>query len=203
MALGVRRGLITFVKEYCDASRLTGEQKSFWKGVLVRAHGLSKAERRRMAVTETIEWLRQRVTQEKAGGVGAAGAQTLDAFFDSLAVKGSSIERATAGRQSISFVFGDGVSAGRTVIFDRDRVTVQPGTLEQADLLIRTDPQTWLAVVGGRDDAFDLVRAGRLRVFGDTTLIPMLMDQIDGRGDDSPRAGASSEVGPQTTGSQG
>ena len=67
----------------------------------------------------------------------------------------------------------------KSVIVGDGCFAVGPSIRSKPDLLIRTDPETWLAVLSGRDDSLDRVQAGKLLPTGDVRLLLDLMTPID------------------------
>lgn len=183
MAIGQRAGLLALMKAYLEVSHLTAEQRNLTSQIIERARALAPPERRRMAVAETMEWLRQRTAGVRRRDPGARAFGSLDDFFDRVSSIAAASTPASGPGKVIRFSFfdtnGSNGALDRTVIVDAERVTVSSARPARQDLIIRTDPETWLAVVSGRPDAYARLRAGRLRVDGDTTALPALMEHLD------------------------
>ena len=183
MALGRRRGLACFLKAYFQAARLNQQQRQFAARVVELARPLAPLEQRRMAVTDAIDWLRRRMDRERQGGQSVRDFDTLDGFFDAVCDRNRGGERTSSTSKSIAFSFVDSratdAGVSRSVTLADKRLTLEAARPAKPDLVVRTDPATWLALVSGREDAHVRLRSGRLQMQGDTRLLPDLLDCID------------------------
>ncbi len=183
MALGQRVGLVALMTAYFHVSRLNAQQKKLTSRVIERAHALAPAERRRMAATEAIGWLRLRTANAQRGIQSARTFGSLDAFFHGVSISPAASTPAPHAGKTIRFSFsgtdGGNGALDRTVILDGGRMTVSEPLPTKHDLVILTDPKTWLAVISGHDDAYPRLRAGRLRMEGDPTVLRSLMEYVD------------------------
>lgn len=181
MALGMRSGLLRLLKAYLGVARLSAGHRSMVARLLPMAHKSAKAELHRLAVSEVISQLRGRVVKTTLEG-GRAPAKTIEEFFDSLARVDTSDNGITGPRRTVHFMF-DGAGQvsrvlRRTAVIDKGRIAVLEELQGKADLTIQSDEDTWLSILSGREDAFALIRSGRVRVHGDTTLLVYLAKQI-------------------------
>jgi len=184
IALGLRGGLLRFAKAYYGVRVLSVAQRHLMAEALKRGRPLARAERKRMAITEAIAWLRKRVAAGRQHSGGASAIESLDEFFDVLRTSTVRSDRRSSTSKTIHFSFSSDDAVGdaleRCVILEGDRFTVTTTDGSEPNLLIRSDAQTWLAVIAGRPEAYARVRAGKLRLQGDTQLLPTLIASIDG-----------------------
>lgn len=183
MALGQRVGLLALMTAYFQVSRLTPEQKKLTSQIIRRARPLALSERRRMAVTEAIGWLRSRASNADQGHQSGRTFSSVDEFFDWMSSGTTASTNGNETSKIIRFSFsGKKGALDRTVIVEGERVTISREPPERRrDLSIRTDSKTWLAVISGHPDAYPRLRAGRLRMSGDPTVLYALMEQLDRR----------------------
>jgi|GEM_PF-312244 len=183
MALGRRYGLATLMKSYFQTPRLSLEQKKVTSQIVARAWRLAPGERRRMAITEAIGWLRERADAVSKGKASERVFRSVDEFFDTLCSCATGENSNHGSERTIRFSFADANGSGepsdRTVVFEGDGVSVSSARPSQADLTIFTDTRTWLAVVCGRAEAGARLRSGNLRIEGDSTLLHTLMRRLD------------------------
>ncbi len=173
IALG-QRGLVGFMKAYFGVSRLTANQQKLTSQVLQAARGLAPSEHRRMAVTEAIGWLRAR-----SSGSGRTF-DSVDNFFGWICSGPAGSTRIAQGSMAILFSFSEANGAfDRTTIVDSERVTMSSSPSTTHDLVIRTDPETWVSIVSGHADAFSRLRAGRLNMKGEPSALCALMEHLD------------------------
>ncbi len=188
MALRQGRGFSLFLKTYFQTSSqseggggLSDRQRKLVSNIVDIARPLAILEEHRMAVTEAIEWFRARVAGSQESGRG--GFDTLDAFFDALCASTVASDLVPSGRRTICFTFSDAAREGgkfsHSVVMEGGRLTVLPSREGKPDLVIRTDPESWLSVVSGSPDAYERVRSGRLRMKGDTRLLPALVSIME------------------------
>lgn len=185
LALGQRAGLLTLMTAYFQVSRLTTEQRKLTSRIIECAHTLAPSERRRMAVAEAIGWLRLRTASVDRGNHRVRAFRSVDDFFDSVSSCAAVSTPAPTASKAIRFSFsgtdGGNGAFDRTVIVDGERVTVSAVRPVRHDLVIRTDPETWLAVISGHADAYARLRSGRLRMEGDPIILRTLMELLDRR----------------------
>lgn len=184
MALGQRTGLVALMTAYFQVSRLSDEQRKLTSQIVARARTLVSSERRRMAVTEAIGWLRLRTTHANRGKPHAQSFRSVEAFFDAMrsnAIAAPVTETPTSRAIHFSFCGTNGMNGAfdRTVIVDGERAEVSSARPDKYDLTIHTDPDTWLAVISGHADAPERLREGRLRMEGDPTVLHTLMEFLD------------------------
>jgi len=183
MAIGQRTGLPALMKSYFQVSRLSAEHRALISQIIDRARTLAPSERRRFAVTEAIEWLRRRADGVVHGNQRARVYKSLDDFFDAVSCGTPDSTLTRPAGKTIRFSFSDTNNSNemfdRTVIMDDAQLTIVPVNSAGQDLLIRTDPNTWLAVVSGHVDAYARLRSGRLRMEGDPTVLITLMEHLD------------------------
>jgi putative sterol carrier protein len=183
IALGQRVGLVALMTAYFRVSRLTAAQRKLTSRIIERAHTLAPSERRRMAVTEAIGWLRVRSADVQRGNRSARRFNSLDEFFDRMSPGPPASIPASKTNKAIRFSFSgtNGVNDAfdRTVLLNDGRATVCAGRPSGHDLVIRTDPETWLAVISGHADAYPRMRAGRLRMEGNPTVLCTLIEHLD------------------------
>ncbi len=174
LAVGMRAGVLRFMRAYFRAPRLTSSHRAMIRKVVSLARKKSRAEEQRMAVTESLGLLRRRVGAGGAGTVPPMSVDSVDEFFERLV----SIEPDARARKSYSgtvhFTFEDqgrSKTLHRTLTLDGGVFRVADGTHGTADLTVASDVETWLAIASGKEDAFALIRSGMLRVQGDTRLL--------------------------------
>ncbi len=183
IALGFRSGLSTFMKTYLQTQRLTHAHRQTIARIMDRARTLAIGEQQRMAITETVEWLTNRIATRRDQSKPTRSVESIDEFFDALA--GARIETTSLPdeKRTIRFVFRDPTDSNggsrRSVVLDQGRFTTTTNTAASPDMEIRTDAQTWLAIIAGKPDGLERVRAGRLRVQGDVRLLPLLVATIE------------------------
>ncbi len=183
LALGFRGGLLRLLKAYFDVLSLNSEHRALARRILKHARPLALSEQRRMAVTEAIDWFRKRVAGLHQRKNSFRNFDSIEEFFEVLcADKGTGDAKPNAGK-TICFSFSNAGASIETsshhVIMRGEHVSVDLSASIKPDLVIRTDPETWLSVISGHPDAYDRIRAGRLRIDGDNTLLPALVEHID------------------------
>ena len=181
IALGVRGELIRFAKAYLGVRKLGADHRKLVAQVFPRAQRLARAERRRIATSECLDWLRRRIAQRSQIPERVGALDSLDQFFDMLiAFKG---ERDDLGRhegRTIHFIIVDGRNeVHRHVIIRDGRIAPESSSPGKPDLVIRCDPQTWLAVLSGHADAYKRVQKGRLELDGDPRLLLAVVKCFD------------------------
>ncbi len=183
MSLDVRGGLRSFMCAYLQVSRLSDKHRQQIARLVKCAIPLASQEIRRMAVTEAIDWFRDRVTLAQQQSETIRAYATLDEFFDVLrsseSVSNSSLDMNLVIQFSFSDVDEAGENRQHCLLMEKGRVTVGSSLDSQPDMTIRTDSDTWLAVISGRPDAYARLRAGRLRMQGDTKFLHFLVKHID------------------------
>lgn len=180
MALGQRTGLTTLMKAYFQVSTLTPHQKKLTAQIMAHALTLAPSERRRMAVTEAIGWFRQRGDRLRSQNPKGRAFSSVDDFFHGVSSGAADAAPDPKTSKVIRFSFsGPEGTFDRTVVVDGERITVSSTRPARQDLVIRTDPETWLAVVSGHADACARLRSGHLRMDGDTTVLGELMEHFD------------------------
>ncbi len=184
-ALGRRAGLVAFLTAYFQVSRLTAEQRELASQIIQRARTLAPSEHRRMAVTEAIGWLRQRAAGVERGDFSIREFGSVEDFFDQISSGATASTPVSRASKTIRFVFSDTTGESsrldRTVILDGNQAAVVETQPAGQDLVIRTDPGTWLAVISGHADAYARLRSGRLRMEGDPSALGMLIEHLDQR----------------------
>jgi len=182
IALGLRTGLPAFMKTYFQTSRLTPPHRRMIEKIIHRARTLVPDEQQRMAVTETIEWLATRIATRRDQSTSARSASSIDEFFNVLLDARIQATSLPDGNRTIRFSFSDSSqnhgNTQRSVVLDQGRFTVATNVASEPDLEIRTDSQTWLAVIAGEPNGLERIRAGKLRVQGDVRLLPLLVATI-------------------------
>ncbi len=197
MALGQRAGLAPLMKAYLQVSRLTPEHKKLITKIVEGARALAPSERRRMAITEVIGWLRQRADAIGTDSQTAVSFDSVEDFFSEMTSSSDAPVRLSEAGKVIRFSFsGNDKAMNRTVTLDSGRATVSASRPTTQDLIIRTDPKTWLAVISGHPDAYPRLRAGRLRIEGDPTVLCTLMEHFDRRDSMSPTPKAKATTRP-------
>lgn len=183
MALGQRAGLLALMTAYFQVSRLSLEQRQLTSRIIERAKTLAPSERRRMAITDAIGWLRRRTANAHGGIRPARAFRCVDDFFGEMSSCTTVPTLDPQASKSIRFSFtGKNEVSGaldRTVIMSGEQVEVSAVRPLKHDLVIRTDPETWLAVISGQADTYTRLREGRLRMEGDPTLLSALMEHLD------------------------
>ncbi len=185
-----RTDIIRFARAYLDKSRLDEAEKGLLREIITTAARSTAQEAHRVAVGHSIEWLTKRMQQAGRG----RQFDTVAAFFDHLAQAWTQgrADLDADGDACIRLVFPGGAATGATETYTVTNggggltitsgrgveTTVQSGGQTEARLTVTTDADTWLAIVNGRSDAFDLIRAGRLTIAGDTKLLPFLAKSI-------------------------
>ena len=136
-----------------------------------------------MAITEVIGWLRQRSHDIAARRQDNTLAfSSVDAFFAEIAGGSDAPSQPATNMKVVRFSFsGDGGVSDRTITLDGVRAAASATSSAKPDLVIRTDPKTWLAVISGHEEAYPRLRAGRLRIEGDPTVLCTLMEHFDRR----------------------
>jgi hypothetical protein len=179
-----RADVARFGRAYLDVRKLGSSEKATLRAVLASARKKIAREEHRIAVGGTIAWVRERVRKASRGdGEEPVRVESVGAFFHRLArlkPQPSLLDRA-AGR--VHFVFRDHEQGGEpdryTLTLQADRLAVAKSLVGRANLTIETDADAWLAIINGRPDAFDSVRNNRIKIMGDTKLLPILAKLID------------------------
>ncbi len=170
IALRLDDGLSPFLRAYSG-----GAVDSDLQGrILPRAAQLAGAERHRIAVSDMIVRLRERSQNDVAAPGGEL--RTVDAFFEHLLRAKRSNAAHLPSRHTIRLVLSG--SPERTVAVGRDGYTSVDNPAEGVDLTISSDVAIWLAVVNADPDAFSLIRSGRFRITGDTSLLATFLRDI-------------------------
>jgi len=183
MALDVRGGLRSFMCAYYQVTRLTSQHRQMIARVVEHARPLASQERRRMAVTEAIDWFRDRVKKTQRQSESMRTFASLDEFFDVSQSCESASGKVSKKKLTFQFLFSDSDQAHekyqRCVVIESGRVVVSSSCASKPDMVIHSDAKTWLTLISGRADAYVRLRAGRLRMQGDTSLLPILVEYID------------------------
>ena len=179
---GRRADLVRFLRAYWEVPRLRPIDYMMAQDILREARKRAARELHRLAIGGSIDWLRRRI--EKASASGAEPiyrTESVSAFFVALAGARNRREfRSVTGKAHFTFLSStDGLSDRYTVTLTPDDVQVTPGLDGQPDLSVQTDPQTWLAIVNAEPHAFERVQQQRLRIEGDTNLLPAIAELID------------------------
>ncbi len=181
IALGVRGGLLLFLKTYFGVAKLTSSQRQFAAKILEGARSLARAEGERMAVTETIELLGKSVVAETPLDGSLADAGAIERFFEpgnSLSCKVGPVLGPTA--KTILFVVAgvpgfDG-PVRRSVRVDDGRASICSDHGTASDVAIHLSHDAFLAVVLGSEDALARLRSCGSRVVGDVRLLPAMIE---------------------------
>ena len=179
---GQRADLVRFLRAYWEVPRLRAIDNRMARDILREAQKRTAREVHRLAIGGSIDWLRRRI--EKANTSGSESVyrtESVAAFFAALAgARNNCALRSITGKTHFTFLTKTGgVSDRYTVTLSRDDVQVTPGLNGKPDLSVQTDPQTWLAIVNAHADAFERVQQQRLRIEGDTNLLPAIAELID------------------------
>ncbi len=180
MSLGMRGGLLTFLKIYFQVDRLSASQRQFAAQLIARARPMARGEEQRMAVTETIELLGAAVSADSTAG-SVTTTKSLDAFFDAdrqLSCEVGPILGATAKTilLVVSGVPGADEPVRRCVCVADGRVSVRSDSESSPDVAIYLHHDALLAVVSGSPDALAHLRASGIRVVGDVKLLPAMVE---------------------------
>ena len=179
-----RADVARFGRAYLNVQKLGPAEKAILRSVLASVQKKIAREEHRVAVGGAIAWVHERIRKASRGdGEEPVRVESVGAFFNRLArlkPQPGLLDRA-AGR--IHFVFRDDEQGGEP---DRYSLTLQAGRpsvakslVGRANLTIETDANAWLAIINGRPNAFDLVRGDRIRITGNTKLLPVLARLID------------------------
>ncbi|MFQ5414081.1 MAG: lipopolysaccharide kinase InaA family protein [Phycisphaerae bacterium] len=183
MGLGLRRGIAELMRAYFHVKRLDERQRTMVHRILGRAKTLAPDERKRMTVTEMIEWLRNHVMKHAAPSPAAATFTSIDHFFHHLITHAADNVSLPDQRRTIRFTFSDDANqtgrVTRTLVIEHGRLGAGANDDAPPDLVIRADERTWLAVLAGHDDAFARVRSNPIHVVGDSVLLSVLLELID------------------------
>lgn len=180
MAVGMRGGLLGFAKAYLDVPRLTAAHRGLVAEVIKRAGIYAGRERARMATVECLEWFRRRVADRRDSSTGIRIIRSLDEYFATLESFDCEANHHGEDGRTIHFSFADGNGTlDRSVKLEGGRFVVGSKFTAKPDLLVRSDSETWLAVLAGRSDAFERVQAGRLLLSGDVRLLLELARPLD------------------------
>lgn len=182
---GRRTDLLRFLRAYWEVPRLRSvdnRMARMARDILHEADKRAAREVHRLAIGGSIDWLRRRV--EKANTSGSESVyrtESVSAFFAALAgARSSGALRSVTGKAHFTFLTSkDALSNRYTVTLTPDEVQVTCGLAGKPDLSVQTDPQTWLAIVNAQPDAFERVQQQRLRIEGDTNLLPAIAELID------------------------
>lgn len=181
-----------FARAYFGVEKLSSEQKGLLQAVRKEARGKVRHEGHRLAVGGAIAWLQARIEAAQAGGDGSDfHVDTIEAFFDRLG-KLDAVPTMPGGRDGrIHFSFkangrpdaatSTTATGDVTLLIHEGRVSTERGLTGRADLTVSTDAETWLAILNGRPEAFDLVRAERLGIEGDTRLLTLVAGLMDAK----------------------
>lgn len=182
MAVGLKGGLLGFLRAYWQVSRLTKKHRSMITKVLERARRLAPAEQHRLAIAETIDLLRGQVAPDQSPSTSTAVVDSLDKFFDLLDSAPAQLDRFAGKPKQIFFTVTDVPGAGglveRKVTIEGGRITVSAKDGSKPDLTIRVDHETLLAILSGHPSGIMRVRAGGLHIKGDTRLLPILFGSL-------------------------
>lgn len=180
--LAGRSDVSRFTRAYFEKPRLTDIIKRMVRQARP-AVGAIKHECRRLAMANTIGWLRERIEAHAAGRRTRPPIESVGAFLESLAESGRAVDLNGQRAAAIGFVFVPRVPAGETkrytIVIEDNKLRVFPGEEVEQNLVLTTDEEAWLAMANGSPDAFDFVRAGRVEIRGDTTLLPILAKMLD------------------------
>lgn len=179
---GRRADLIRFLRAYWEVPRLRSMDKMMARDILREAGKRAAREVHRFAIGESIDWLRRRVEKANmSGGEAIYRTESISAFFAALpGARNRRALRSVTGKAHFTFFTKtDGLSDRYTVTLTPDDVQVTPGLDGKPDLSVQTDPQTWLAIVNAQSDAFERVQQQRIRIEGDTNLLPAIAELID------------------------
>ncbi|MEK6798411.1 MAG: lipopolysaccharide kinase InaA family protein [Planctomycetota bacterium] len=167
-------------------SRLDAQGKRFARDIAAAARPRLKQEAHRQAIAAAIRWLQRRTTQDRVRGAAAKPSSDVTTFFERLRGDVSSASPAVkipAGVDGrVHLRVGDDRAGGSaeqwTLVLHGGRVDVRDGHHGRADLVIASEATTWSALLTGGTVAFQALRAGRLRLRGDTTLLPTVLDVV-------------------------
>lgn len=197
IGLGVRAGLKPFMKAYFQVPRLTADHRRLVAKILTVARELAPSERRRMAITDVIGWLRERTAAVESGRRTVRSFDSLEAFFSEVTARSDADAPRAASGKVIRFSFSGADAANdRTITLHDGCAVVSAALPAKADLKIRTDPKTLLAVVSNHADSYAMLRAGRLRIEGDPAVLCALIEHVDRGRSTAPSSQALSDNDP-------
>ncbi|MCH8148020.1 MAG: SCP2 sterol-binding domain-containing protein [Planctomycetes bacterium] len=178
---GQRTDLVRFLRAYWEVTRLRSIDKMIARDILREARKRAAREIHRLAIGGSIDWLRRRVEKANSDSESVYRTESVSGFFSALACARNRHKlRSVTGRAH--FIFStktDDLSDRYTVTLTPDDVQVTTGLAGRPDLSVETDPQTWLAIVNAKQDAFERVQQHRIRIEGDTNLLPAIAELID------------------------
>lgn len=175
--------LVRFLRAYFQIPRLTARAKKMAHDIVREARKRAAQEDHRLAMGESIDWLRRRIERARTPGRESSyEAESVPDFFAALAGarRRHTQSRRVTGKVHFTFPTDDqGLSDRYTVTLTPDGAEVTSGLDGSPDLAIQTDPQTWLAIVNGKPEAFELLGGQRIRIEGETSLLPAIAELID------------------------
>ncbi len=179
IAIGLRGGITRFMRAYLDTSRLTESHRRYVRQVIHRAMPKVRSERHRVAVARLIHRLRERIEAAEASPGDLVRMASIDDYLNSISGRRSARSELTS---VLHFEFGE-VDNGEesvlaTVSVRSGRLCATSGHTGAPMVSVRTDVSTWLALVNAQPEAFALLRGGRLRLSGDTTVLAALASQL-------------------------
>ncbi len=179
LAAGVRGGITRLVRAYLSANRLTPSNRKRVRRLVGLARRRAKAEARRFAVAAGLERLRRHVSSARSRPPVHSAEEFASLLHARLSADAAG--RADLGDRCVAIRLsaaqgGDGTA--RILLVDGRGVRIEPRLPQRTDLILHTDVGTWLAVVNGRADVYDLLRRGGLQVTGDRRLLLWLADRI-------------------------
>lgn len=190
IGLGLRGGIVAFMKSYFRVEQLSATQRQVAAEVLSRARPLAVAEKHRMAVAEALDLVRLHAVDETSRLESGPEATSFDAFFEARLRPAREARPASSeSEKTILFVVSSapGVDGElrRSVTVGGDHVSVDPKTGSSPDLVIRGNHDALLAVLTGRPDGLARLRGGGFSVSGDINLLPVLIGRLRRLGDAS------------------
>lgn len=179
LAAGLRGGLTRLLRAYLGVTRLTLNERKRVRRIIGLARPRAHAEARRFAVAVGLERLRRHVASSRARPA-VNSAEEFAALLQARLSADAAGRAELSGRRVVIRLTAAQVDdgPGRTLVVDGESVRIEPHVPAQADLLLDADVVTWLAVVNGRADVYDLLRRGGLQVSGDRRLLLWLADRV-------------------------
>ena len=168
--------LVRFLRSYFGQLRLGQSEKRFVRDLIPSVKRKIEQERHRVAIGGAMDWVQRRVDGGRASGRPRVA--SIDAFLSALDGMIATSD-SQGGRVRFTFESGDGAQENAIVALERGTVMVHRGGSGEADLHVTTDPDAWLSIVNGEANAFELIRQHRVKLDGNTKLLPVLAKLLD------------------------
>jgi len=182
---GRLRDVARFMKAYHSATEITQRSQRVGREVLAAARGRSCTEGHGLALHEAIECVLRRVEAGASGSTKPAERtfDSVDAFVRAIVSAELPATHAVDGVERIAMVFRDRGEPDRTRRFNvtiaGNGIIVDTDNERQADLLIESDDDAWLAIINAAAVAPQMIRDHRVRLHGNVERLRSLRALLD------------------------